>query len=88
MLASDYLVDIGPKAGKHGGEIVQGEHRKRSCIPVRKRQYLLGKKKYRSTEGTAKRKNGKFIELKGVEGNNLRRVDVSPRWVNSSLLRA
>lgn len=77
MLASDYLVDIGPKAGKHGGEIVvKGTPKEILHSGSETAQYLLGKK---SIEVPKERRkgNGKFIELKGVEGNNLRKVDVS-----------
>lgn len=77
MLASDYLVDIGPKAGKHGGEIVaRGTPEEILHSGSETAQYLLGKK---SIEVPKERRkgNGKFIELKGVEGNNLRKVDVS-----------
>ncbi|MFN8306891.1 MAG: excinuclease ABC subunit UvrA [Ferruginibacter sp.] len=77
MLASDYLVDIGPKAGKHGGEIVaRGTPKEILHSGSETAQYLLGKK---SIEVPKERRkgNGKFIELKGVEGNNLRKVDVS-----------
>ncbi|MBS1513370.1 MAG: excinuclease ABC subunit UvrA [Bacteroidetes bacterium] len=76
MMAADYLVDIGPKAGKHGGEIVtEGtpEFILRSNSETAK--YLNGKK---SIEVPKERRkgNGKFIELSGVSGNNLRNVSV------------
>ncbi|MBN8701229.1 MAG: excinuclease ABC subunit UvrA [Chitinophagales bacterium] len=77
MLASDYLVDIGPKAGKHGGEIVaKGTPKEILHSGSETAQYLLGKKSIEVPEERRKG-NGKFIELKGVEGNNLRKVDVS-----------
>lgn len=76
MLASDYLVDIGPKAGKHGGEIVaMGTPQTILDSKSETSQYLLGTKKI---EVPAERRNGngKFIELKGVKGNNLQNVTV------------
>ena len=76
MLASDYLVDIGPKAGKHGGEIVaMGTPQTILDSKSETAQYLLGSKKI--AVPTERRKgNGKFIELKGVKGNNLQNINV------------
>lgn len=76
MLASDYLVDIGPMAGKHGGEIVAiGTPKTILDSNSETAQYLLGTK---SIEVPKERRkgNGKFIELKGVKGNNLQDVSV------------
>ena len=76
MLASDYLVDIGPLAGKHGGEIVaMGTPQTILDSNSETAQYLLGTKKIKVPEERRKG-NGKFIELKGVKGNNLQNVDV------------
>lgn len=76
MLASDYLVDIGPMAGKHGGEIVaQGTPKTILDSESETAKYLLGKKKI-AIPKERRKGNGKFIELKGVTGNNLRNVDV------------
>lgn len=77
MLSADYIVDIGPMAGRHGGEVVfQGtpkEMLKRHTITA---DYLNG---VRKIEIPIKRRecNGKFITLHGASGNNLRGVDVS-----------
>ena len=76
MLAADYVIDIGPRAGRHGGEIVfagtPAEMLKRNTLTA---QYLNGEKKI---EIPKERRigNGKFIELKGARGNNLKNVDV------------
>ena len=76
MLASDYLVDIGPKAGKHGGEIVaMGTPQTILDSGSETSQYLLGTKKI-AVPKERRKGNGKFIELKGVKGNNLQNVDV------------
>lgn len=76
MLASDYLVDIGPKAGKHGGEIVaMGTPQTILDSKSETAQYLLGTKTIEVPKERRKG-NGKFIELKGVKGNNLQNVDV------------
>ena len=76
MLASDYLVDIGPKAGTHGGKIVaQGTPEDVLKTDSETAQYLNGKK---NIEVPAQRRkgNGGFIELKGAKGNNLKDVSV------------
>ena len=77
MLASDYLVDIGPGAGLHGGNIVA----KGTPEEVMKNEnsltgrYLTGKEKI---EVPSKRRkgNGKFIEIKGAKENNLKNINV------------
>ena len=76
MLASDYLIDIGPKAGKYGGEIVaMGTPQTILNSNSETAQYLLGTKKI-AVPKERRKGNGKFIELKGVKGNNLQDVDV------------
>ena len=76
MMASDYLVDIGPKAGNHGGRIVAAgtpEEVLRSNSETA--QYLNGTKKI-AIPLERRKGNGKFIELTGVKGNNLKNVSV------------
>jgi len=76
MLASDYLIDIGPKAGKHGGQVVaQGKPSFVLASGSPTSAYLNGEK---SIEVPEKRRagNGKVLELKGVKGNNLKLVNV------------
>jgi len=76
MLASDYLIDIGPKAGKHGGQVVaQGKPSFVLASGSPTSAYLNGEK---SIEVPEKRRagNGKVLELKGVKGNNLKGVNV------------
>ena len=76
MLASDYLVDIGPGAGKHGGEIVaMGTPQTILDSKSETAQYLLGTKSI-AVPKERRKGNGKFIELTGVKGNNLQNVDV------------
>jgi len=76
MLASDYLVDIGPKAGKHGGEIVaMGTPQTILDSNSETAKYLMGTKSI-AIPKERRKGNGKFIELKGVKGNNLQNVDV------------
>lgn len=76
MLAADHLVDIGPKAGMHGGQIVvAGTPAEVLQSGSETAQYLSGEK---NIEVPAQRRegNGKFIELKGVKGNNLKNVSI------------
>ncbi len=77
MLAADYLVDIGPGAGAHGGEIIgagtpqqimdtpgsiTGDYLSgRKCIPIPAQRRPL---------------NGKWLQVKGARANNLRNIDV------------
>ncbi len=76
MMAADHLVDIGPKAGIHGGQIVAaGTPKEVLQSHSDTAQYLSGKK---NIEVPAERRkgNGKELELKGAKGNNLKNVDV------------
>jgi excinuclease ABC subunit A len=76
MLAADHLIDIGPKAGFHGGKIVaQGEPAELLKLDTLTSGYLNG---HRSIPVPKERRagNGKFLELKGAKGNNLQAVDV------------
>ena len=76
MLASDHLVDIGPRAGKHGGEVVAaGTPKEVLKSNSETAQYLSGKKMIAVPEERRKG-NGKFLELKGANGNNLKNVSV------------
>lgn len=76
MLASDHLVDIGPKAGRHGGTIVaSGSPAEVLLSNSDTAQYLNGTKKI-EVPGQRRNGNGKSIELKGVTGNNLKNVSV------------
>ncbi|GFZ76320.1 UvrABC system protein A [Aquaticitalea lipolytica] len=74
--AADYVIDIGPKAGKYGGEIIS------ICTPKEllthhtlTADYLNGTKQI---EVPKKRRegNGKYLELKGCTGNNLKNVSI------------
>ena len=76
MLAADHLVDIGPKAGTHGGRIVvHGTAEEVLHSGSETAQYLLGTKNIKVPEERRKG-NGKFIELNGVKGNNLQNISV------------
>ena len=77
MLACDYLVDIGPGAGREGGQVV-------ACGTVEEvmkndnsitGRYLSGKEKIEVPKKRRKG-NGKFIEIKGASENNLKNLNV------------
>ena len=75
MLAADHLIDIGPKAGYHGGRIVaEGVPGKLLLLDTLTSSYLNGHRKIPVPE-ERRPGNGKFIELKGSKGNNLQNVD-------------
>ncbi|HEX6170479.1 MAG TPA: excinuclease ABC subunit UvrA, partial [Chitinophagaceae bacterium] len=70
MLSADHLIDIGPKAGFHGGKIVaQGIPQEMLKLNTLTANYLNGHHKIAVPEERRKG-NGKFIELKGAKGNN------------------
>ena len=76
MLASDYIVDMGPKAGRLGGEVVfAGTPQEMLKTHTMTSQYLNGEMKI---EVPAQRRagNGKKLSLFGARGNNLKGVDV------------
>ena len=77
MLAADYLVDIGPKAGVHGGHIVaEGTPEEVMKNPNSLTgKYLTGEEKI---EVPSKRRKGnkKYLEIKGASENNLKNVNV------------
>ena len=77
IASADYIVDIGPGAGVHGGEVVaEGslediKNNKRSITG----QYLSGEK-YIAIPKERRKGNGKFIHIKGASSNNLKHIDV------------
>ena len=76
MLASDYLIDLGPGAGKHGGELV-GEGTPKVFLKNKSltAEYLSNRRKIEVPKERRKG-NGDFLELKGATGNNLQSVDI------------
>jgi excinuclease ABC subunit A len=76
MMAADHLIDVGPKAGKHGGTIVSaGTPKHVLASRSDTAQYLNGEKKI-AVPAERRKGNGKTIELKGAGGNNLQNVSV------------
>ncbi len=77
MEQADYILDIGPGAGIHGGNVVfAGEYNELlRCEDSITGQYLSGKKKICIPESRRKG-NGKFLKIKGASQNNLQNIDV------------
>jgi len=76
ILASDYVIDIGPGAGVHGGRIVaQGTPEEIMKNGHLTGQYLSGRKKI-IVPGQRRKGNGKSLNLYGAAGNNLKGVDL------------
>lgn len=76
MKEADYVVDIGPGAGKRGGEVMfQGTPQKMLEADTLTASYLNGEKKI-ATPSVRRKGNGKTIEITGASGNNLKNVDL------------
>ena len=76
MLGADYVIDMGPKAGRMGGDVVfQGTPQQMLQEETLTSQYLNGKLKIEIPE---KRRigNGKSLVIYGAKGNNLKNIDV------------
>ena len=76
MLESDEVVDIGPGAGRHGGQVVaKGSPEDFLKLGSSTADYLNGKKKIEIPE-RRRSTNGKWLELSGASGHNLKNVDL------------
>ena len=78
MYASDYIVDIGPGAGVHGGEVVCAGpiEQIKACEQSITGQYLSGRKKIPVPE-QRRNGNGKLLTVRGAAQNNLKNINVS-----------
>ena len=78
MRAADYIVDIGPGAGIHGGEIVASGTLEdiKKCSRSITGQYLTGKKKI-EVPSARRPGNGKYLKVLGAAENNLKDIDVT-----------
>ncbi len=78
MAAADYIVDIGPGAGIHGGEVVCSGtlDEIKACEKSITGQYLSGKKKITVPE-KRREGNGKYLKIVNAHENNLKNIDVS-----------
>ncbi|MDR2206909.1 MAG: excinuclease ABC subunit UvrA [Flavobacteriaceae bacterium] len=76
ILESDEILDIGPRAGKHGGEILwQGKPENLKNAETITADYINGKRKI-PVPKTRRKGNGKSIKLYGASGNNLKNVNL------------
>ena len=78
MESSDHIIDIGPEAGLHGGQIV-AEGNVQEIMDNEKSitgNYLSGKKYIALPKKRRTAKNGRFIEISGATGNNLKNVNL------------
>lgn len=74
--SADYVIDIGPRAGKHGGEIISvGTPQTLKLQHTLTADYLNGGKEIEIPKNRRKG-NGKFIALNGCTGNNLKNISV------------
>ncbi|MDA1083977.1 MAG: excinuclease ABC subunit UvrA [Bacteroidetes bacterium] len=77
MLKSDYLIDMGPGAGRHGGEVVAASSpQKIITLKTDTAAYLTGKKRI-EIPAQRRKGNGKKLILKGCTGNNLKNVSLT-----------
>lgn len=79
MLASDYLIDIGPGAGEHGGEVVSYGTPEEVMADDNSLtgQYLSGKREIALPENYRKPDKKKVFKIKGARENNLKNIDVN-----------
>lgn len=77
MHKADYLIDMGPGAGHHGGNIVAAAHPKKIItLNTETAAYLTGKKQIQVPE-IRRKGNGKKLTIKGCSGNNLKNVSLT-----------
>ncbi len=78
MFAADYIVDVGPGPGEHGGKIVAAGTVEdiMACEESLTGQYLSGKKKI-DVPKTRRKPNGNYLTIRGAAENNLKNIDVT-----------
>ena len=78
MLAADYIVDIGPGAGVHGGEVVCAGTAQEimNCEKSITGQYL-SRRKFIPVPSERRKSDGRWLTVKGARENNLKNIDVS-----------
>jgi len=76
MLASDYVIDLGPKAGRHGGEVVFAGTPNEMLLSDTLTAEYLTEKKCIEIPAEIRAGNGLKISIKGASGNNLKNVNV------------
>jgi excinuclease ABC subunit A len=76
ILSADHVIDMGPGAGRHGGEVVaQGKPGDFIECKTLTCDYISGKKAIKIPD-TRRKSNGHFLELTGATGNNLKQVNL------------
>lgn len=76
MLESDYIIDIGPRAGEHGGKVVAQGTPKEFLAQGSTTAKFLSNEMRIEVPKHRRQGNGKYLALKGATGNNLKNVDV------------
>ncbi|MED4967857.1 excinuclease ABC subunit UvrA [Heyndrickxia coagulans] len=77
MLAADYLIDIGPGAGVHGGKVVAaGTPREVMKNPDSLTGQYLSGKKFIPLPPERRKGDGRFVEIRGAKENNLKNINV------------
>jgi excinuclease ABC subunit A len=77
MYAADYIIDVGPAAGVHGGQVVAAGSLDviKACEESITGQYLSGRKKI-PVPVERRKPNGKWVEVAGAQENNLKNINV------------
>ena len=77
MYAADHIIDIGPKAGAGGGQVVaQGTAEEIKLVPDSITGQYLSRRKFIPVPQTRRQGNGNFIEVVGARENNLKNINV------------
>jgi excinuclease ABC subunit A len=77
MLAADYIIDIGPGAGIHGGQVIsQGTPEEVMADPKSLTGQYLSGKKFIAVPTERRKPNGRWLEVKGAKENNLKNINV------------
>jgi len=77
MLAADYIVDMGPRAGRLGGEVVFAGKPEEMLKAKTLTSAYLNREKRIEIPARVRKGNGKFLTIIGAKGNNLKNIDVS-----------
>ena len=77
MRQADWIIDLGPGAGKHGGEVIfSGNAKLLWKAKTLTAEYLSGRKEVRIRHGAERGGNGKVIEIRGAREHNLKNINV------------
>ncbi|GAB6927508.1 excinuclease ABC subunit UvrA [Paenibacillus sp. JCM 10914] len=77
MMAADYIIDIGPGAGIHGGQVIaQGTPKEIMEDPASLTGQYLSGRKFIPVTGKRRKTNGRWLEIKGARENNLKNINV------------